>query len=111
MDTSGTGLKRAVVPERKQMTVLEEAQMHVDGARQSNYGTPHDNHTCTAKLFAVWRARREAAADGAVPVDALDVCVFNICQKLSRMANDPSHRDNLVDIAGYVENIDRLDLF
>lgn len=96
----------------EEKTVLEEALEHVNGARQSNYGSPQENHSCTADLFETWRKRRLSSNHGdPTEFDALDVCVFNIMQKLSRLANDPTHRDNLVDIAGYVENIDRLDLW
>lgn len=41
---------------------------------------------------------------GAARFDALDVCAFNVLQKLSRLANTPDHHDSQVDIAGYIAN-------
>lgn len=82
------------------MDVLQEAQRAVEGARHKAYGTPAENHPCTAEMFRVWRERRGADR----PFDAVDVCAFNIIQKLSRLANAPDHRDSLVDIAGYAKN-------
>jgi hypothetical protein len=46
-------------------------------------------------------------------LDAYDVCVFNMVQKLSRTAHQlrtegRPHRDSLVDIAGYAANMDMI---
>lgn len=85
--------------------VLEEARRLVDGARNNAYGHPLDNHTTTAELFSAYLSRKY----GPMPVfelglDAEDVCWFNILQKCSRDAHAPG-RDNLVDVAGYAENV------
>jgi hypothetical protein len=86
--------------------VLEEANRLVHGDRQSGYGHPRDNHAATAELFNAYLRRKY---EGTFPgLDARDVCVFNICQKLSRFANAPK-RDNLVDIAGYAANLEMLE--
>ena len=74
----------AVNPRR---SILDEAAEIVDGARQLFYGPP-------------------AAYLGA-PVSAADVCALNILQKLSRDRH-AAKRDNLVDVAGYAENMDRI---
>lgn len=41
---------------------------------------------------------------GAARFDALDVCAFNMLQKISRLAHTKDHRDSLVDICGYAAN-------
>ena len=79
------------------MTVLDDASKAVV-ARGESYGTPAENHGRTA---AMWSAYLGA------PVTAFDVCMLNIMQKVSRAKCDPSHRDNLVDVAGYAENAER----
>ena len=78
---------------------LEKAAAIVNGDRQRDYGHPKDNHGCTAAMFAAYLHRR-----GGV-VDAEAVCVFNLLQKVSRLANTPGHPDSLTDIIGYALNI------
>lgn len=85
-------------------SVLQEAQEIIHGERNESYGEPADNHSTTAHLFKVWY-RRKYGVD--VFFDADDVCWFNVFQKISREANC-SRRDNLVDIAGYVGNIEMM---
>lgn len=86
------------------MSILETASKAVHGARGRDYGTPTDNHGCTAALVRRYLERRYGSAQ----FDALDVCAFNMLQKISRLANTPNHRDSLVDIAGYAENWDMI---
>lgn len=84
-------------------TVLEKAQEAVDGVRNVEYGAPGGNHSTTATMFRAFLRRRYGTIS-AVQFDMFDVCAFNICQKLSRLANSPDHIDSLVDIAGYARN-------
>ena len=82
------------------MGVLDEAKFIVAGKRQNDYGSPAENHGCTATMWSAYLYRRfglEACITGR------DVCLMNILQKVSRDANSPQH-DNAVDIAGYAEN-------
>ena len=91
--------------------ILDKASELVSGDRRDDYGPPTLNHGATADMFNGYLARRYGVYTGDDPVvslDAQDVCVFNICQKLSRLANTPGHKDSLVDIAGYAANIDML---
>lgn len=88
-------------------TVLEEAARLVNGDRGTDYGPPIDNHGCTADLFTAYLHRKYGAANVPMGIDAVDVCWFNILQKCSRDAHTPG-RDNLVDVAGYAENIQRV---
>jgi hypothetical protein len=87
------------------MTILTRAQDVVDGDRQDDYGHPKDNHSCTAALMEAYMRRKWDDAPG---FDATDVCIFNILQKISRLAHTPGHRDSLVDIAGWARNIEML---
>lgn len=88
-------------------TVLEEAARVVDGPRGKDYGRPTANHGCTGAMFEAWLTRFwTAGADelGDRERVAVMTCAFNLCQKLSRLAQTPDHRDSLVDIAGYARN-------
>jgi hypothetical protein len=78
---------------------LEKAATIVSGDRQRDYGHPKDNHACTAALFEAYMARRGG------PVDAEAVCMFNVLQKVARLANTPGHADSITDIIGYALNV------
>lgn len=83
------------------MDVLSEALEITSGDRNADYGEPGENHGCTAALWNAYLARRwSTGADG---VDATDVCVLNMLQKLSRFAWRRT-RDSMVDVAGYARN-------
>lgn len=76
------------------VTILQEAATVVDGPRRLDYGTPLDNHSRTAAMWAAYLG---------VPITARDVCMLNVLQKASRDRHG-AKRDNLVDIAGYARN-------
>ncbi len=84
------------------MSVLETAQKLVHGDRGAVYGHPLENHSTTADMFHAFMAKKYGVACGAVSAE--DVCIFNMLQKIARLANTPGHVDSLVDIAGYAEN-------
>ncbi len=85
-------------------SILEEAQEIIHGDRNRDYGHPLDNHECTGGMMS-WYLKRKYPG-GKWTLDAEDVCVFNILQKVSRLANTPGHRDSLMDIAGYAGNVE-----
>ena len=82
------------------MSVLDAAKAVTDHARPSTYGPPAMNHGCTAALMEAYLRKKY----GAARFDALDVCAFNMLQKISRLAHTKDHRDSLVDICGYAQN-------
>lgn len=88
--------------------ILDEAKVLVSQNRRDAYGSPAQNHGATADLFSAYLKRRYGSHMIAPTMDAQDVCVFNICQKISRLANTPGHQDSLIDIAGYAANIAEL---
>ena len=79
---------------------VEEAMTIVNGARQSDYGTPALNHGATADMWNTFIKRKSGADPG---LSALDVCDMNILQKISRAANNYKE-DNEVDKIGYTLN-------
>jgi hypothetical protein len=84
-------------------SVLLEAQDVIHGARSRDYGAALDNHTATADMLSAYLRRKYGIA---VSLTAEDVCLFNVLQKVARLANTPDHRDSLVDIAGYAGNVE-----
>lgn len=83
-------------------TILEEAQRLVHSDRAGTYGHPLDNHGCTAAMADPYLLRKHGPTRG--PLDAEDIAIINILQKISREANVPK-RDNRTDGAGYFENV------
>ena len=86
------------------VNVLQEADELIHGERAKAYGNPRINHGCTAALISALLSNKYRKS---IVLDADDVCWFNICQKMSREANEPK-RDNLVDVCGYVGNIEMM---
>lgn len=75
-------------------TILQEATRVVDGARQSDYGDPRENHGRTAAMWSGYLG---------ILISPRQVCMMNVLQKCSRDAHKPK-RDNLVDVAGWARN-------
>lgn len=92
------------------MTIFEQAEAIVGGDRYEDYGHPRDNHERTAIL---WNAYMDAKNVGLVlPLDyitAEDVCWLNVLQKMARQMN-AKKEDNLVDVVGYVRNIEMMEM-
>ncbi len=88
---------------RSPHSILQEAD-EITEDRGEFYGPPSENHACTAALVTAFLQRKYRID---LTLDGEDVCWFNILQKISREAN--SHqRDNLVDVAGFVKNLDEV---
>lgn len=76
---------------------LDKANAIVEGARRKNYGHPSENHTRTAKLWSAYLKR---------PISAQDVCILMVLLKVSRLAHDNRHEDSIVDVAGWIRNLE-----
>jgi hypothetical protein len=87
------------------MTILKEAHAIIYGDREKTYGHPSKN----LKTIAVmWNAYLNAKVGGD-DISAKDVAALMMLVKVARFANDPTHRDNLVDICGYAALVERCD--
>ena len=91
---------------KAKVSVLEEAQTIVYGDREKTYGHPAKNLKTIASM---WSAYLNNMDDGNFTVTAKDVAAMMMLVKVARFANDPSHRDNLVDVCGYAALIERCD--
>lgn len=79
------------------MGILEEAKELVEGSRNSDYG---DVRQSFDRISGLWSAYLGAT------VSPEDVAKMMILLKVSRAKNN-NHRDSLIDIAGYVDCLDK----
>ena len=99
--------REAKRPRMKQkVSVLEEAQTIIYGDREKTYGHPAKNLKTIANM---WNAYMNNMDDGNFNISPKDVAAMMMLVKVARFANDPSHRDNLVDVCGYAALIERCD--
>lgn len=109
--TTGTINKPKVEVNRKKVlkakeSILTEAHNIIYGDREKTYGHPAKN---LKTIAAMWSAYMNNMDDGNFVVTAKDVAAMMMLVKVARFANDPSHRDNLVDVCGYAALIERCD--
>jgi len=72
--------------------------------RQKDYAPPEKNHQLTADLLSLWLSNRLGVD---VALSPEDVCMINVLQKASRLA-EGTHDDGWLDIVGYAENVAQL---
>lgn len=84
------------------VTILQEAQALVYGARNADYGHPADDFAAVAKAFNAYIEKKYNMVGLLKPTD---VPIFQMIVKIMREANKPK-RDNLVDIAGYAATLE-----
>jgi len=87
------------------MSVLKEANAIIYGDREKTYGHPSKNLKTIAVMWGAYLNARKNVEH----TTAKDVAAMMMLVKVARFANDPDHRDNLVDICGYAALIERCD--
>lgn len=85
-------------------TLLQEAHEIIYGDREETYGKPSKN---LANIALMWEHYLQAK-HGAVIVTEEDVCWMMVLLKMARQMNKHK-RDNLVDAAGYIALIERME--
>lgn len=86
-------------------TVLEEANTIIFGDREQTYGHPAKNINNIARQWSLYLEQKHGLI---MDISAEDVCWMMVTLKMARQINS-SKRDNLVDAAGYLALIDRID--
>lgn len=86
------------------MPILKEALETTSFSRPKDYKHPLDDFTCTA---SIWAAIIKIRYGVDIPLTAEFVGLMMAAMKVSREAGNHKH-DNLVDIAGYAECIDKV---
>lgn len=88
------------------MSVLDEAKEIIYGDREKTYGHPSKNLKAIARM---WNSYLTSRLNIDSQLNEKDVAVLMVLLKGARLANDPSHRDSVVDICGYAALIERCD--
>jgi hypothetical protein len=87
-----------------EMTILKEAHNIIYGDREKTYGHPSKNLGTIATMWNAYLTNIDNRE-----LNAKDVAALMMLVKVARFANDPNHKDNLVDICGYAALIERCD--
>jgi hypothetical protein len=89
------------------MNILEEAEMIIYGDREKTYGHPAVN---LERVALLWQAYLAAAVQDKETFEfsAENVAWMMVLLKMARQINE-SKRDNLVDAAGYIALIERIE--
>lgn len=89
------------------LSALANAHKIVHCDREVTYGDPGKN---LRTIAAYWNVHLKAAKSINVNLTEDDVCGMMRLLKEARLAANPLHRDSLVDVAGYVELQDLVNL-
>ena len=81
--------------------VLKEAEKCVCGQREQDYGGPEDSFRLIAELWEPYIRERLVSKGADVSIEPHDVAVMMGLLKVARIASNPQHMDNWVDLAGY----------
>ncbi len=87
------------------MNILEEAQQIIYGDREQAYGKPEANLVRIANLWVAYIHNKYGVI---APLQTEDVCWMMVLLKMAREMN-AAKRDNLVDAAGYIALIERIE--
>jgi hypothetical protein len=86
-------------------SILAQADVLINGQRQKDYGDKLSNFTQIAMLFSGVLARKLLPTAAITPDD---VALLMMQVKIARLANTREHKDSILDIAGYVGCLDKL---
>lgn len=81
------------------LSLLAQADVLINGQRQQDYGDKLSNFTQIAMLFSGVLARKLLPTESISPDD---VALLMMQVKIARLAKTRDHKDSIVDIAGYV---------
>lgn len=85
--------------------LLNEAEQVIYGDREVTYGDPGKNLRAIADYWTV-HLRHKYNFNGVITTD--DVCQMMISVKQARLLNAPTHHDSMVDTAGYIALMERV---
>ncbi|WIC89630.1 hypothetical protein SEA_BRAXOADDIE_8 [Rhodococcus phage Braxoaddie] len=97
---SGTfDAEHRLTPKTVEAKLLADAAKTVNGDRQDKYGDAEDSFQVIADF---WNTYLSAKYRGVTLISPFDVAMMMDLMKTARLTQTPTHRDSLVDKAGYV---------
>lgn len=86
----------------KREEILDAAKEIVTKDRQATHGDAEDNFATIAAMWEAYIMSACIAGDNYdLCINSEDVAAMMILLKVARVANNPEHIDNWIDIAGY----------
>lgn len=79
-------------------SILDDASAAVNQDRQARHGAPERNFAVIGELWSAYLTRSTGTDTHVSPID---VAAMLALLKIARVAANPQHRDNFVDLAGY----------
>lgn len=83
------------------LSILDEAKALVDGDRQDVYGHPALDFTAVSKAAGALGVNPAGFGGADEKTMALHHALYMVLVKIQRLVQSPSHRDSVVDGAGY----------
>lgn len=81
--------------------LLDEAREITSKDRNQAYGAPEDNFQQIADYWTLYMRNAKILDQGCKGLRHVDVAYLMALMKLARLNTNPTHRDSLVDLAGY----------
>lgn len=82
-------------------TILERAKQLTEGDRNQTYGEPKPNLQCFADMINAYLECKTINEGEVGKLTATDASMILVLLKISRVAANPQHADNFVDMAAY----------
>jgi len=110
--------KHLPLPEIKEKTILDIAAELVQGDRNKTYKHPNENFRNIKEFWNTYflaingrddSAQVDSRNDGyPTKINEFDVAMLMVLMKVARLATNNTHRDSLIDIAGYARCAERV---
>jgi hypothetical protein len=88
------------------ITIFDQAKALVYGERNKEYQHPSGNFDNIRNLWNAYLKGKGRYQEQ--DISLVDVAMLNILQKIARISTNPTHRDSLIDIAGYAGTVERI---
>jgi hypothetical protein len=99
------GMKPPIRMQSQPQSILDEAREIIYGDREKTYGSP-DKNLCA--IAGYWSNHLLTRFGVHHEITGADVCIMMTLLKAARLGNDLTHRDSLVDAAGYLALLERI---
>jgi len=98
-------MKPPIRMQAQPQSILDDAREIIYGDREKTYGAPGKNLCAIAGYWSNHILTRFGVHHA---ITGADVCIMMTLLKAARLGNDLTHRDSLVDAAGYLALLERI---